>query len=374
MSLKKVHEPFSRNSTGPIHEDRRLQIEALDEWWTHKLRTPDKPNLRQNKLNTFPNQLKVGDIVLLDAADPHIVATTPNEEIPFTVLSIFPFGTVEVSHTKFGTFKVNNTRLKPYFDEIDSRNEEYKLLKPPRSFNREVPCRLHKERKSPYLLRRKGRERHLPRVQPQKFVTISYSSPATVEEVQFAHTIQTLLTIDPCELFFGIIEPTYLEIMIELCSTFHLLNVMMNYNYPGTVQFQLGGLIHQLSVPEFDAALAYIRRSSRRRMNDMLSFATYTSLPRSADTLWPLVLPPTILAAPRHQHVIDLAYFIALVIEHQTEWNKKVVISIGPYVTRLAQHFGLLNTVAQESSLTLIGQMSPLGTSSMLSMRMIEKR
>ncbi|KAG8472920.1 hypothetical protein CXB51_034791 [Gossypium anomalum] len=38
---------------------------------------------------------------------------------------------VKVSHPKFGTFKVNNTYLKPYLDKIDSRNEEYELLKPP---------------------------------------------------------------------------------------------------------------------------------------------------------------------------------------------------------------------------------------------------
>ncbi|PPR85142.1 hypothetical protein GOBAR_AA35549 [Gossypium barbadense] len=44
-----------------------------------------------------------------DAADPHIVTTKSNEEIPLTVLSIFPFGTVEVSHPKFGTFKVYHT-------------------------------------------------------------------------------------------------------------------------------------------------------------------------------------------------------------------------------------------------------------------------
>ncbi|PPR95624.1 hypothetical protein GOBAR_AA25045 [Gossypium barbadense] len=104
-TMKEVHEPFSSNSGGPIHDDRRLQIEELDEWRTHKSRTPDKLNLRQNKLNIIPNQLKVGDKVLLDAVDPHIVTTTANEEIPLTVLSIFPFGTVEVSHPKFGTFK-----------------------------------------------------------------------------------------------------------------------------------------------------------------------------------------------------------------------------------------------------------------------------
>ncbi|PPS15682.1 hypothetical protein GOBAR_AA04890 [Gossypium barbadense] len=131
MSLQEVHDPFSSNSRGRIHDERKLQIEELDEWWTHKSRTHDKPKLRQNKLNTFPNQLKVGDKVLLDAADPHIVTAKPNEEIPLTVLSIFPFGTVEVSHPKFDTFKVNNTRLKPYFDEIHNRNKEYKLLEPP---------------------------------------------------------------------------------------------------------------------------------------------------------------------------------------------------------------------------------------------------
>ncbi|PPS17804.1 hypothetical protein GOBAR_AA02763 [Gossypium barbadense] len=131
MSLKVAHESFASNSRGPIHEDRRLKIEELDEWRTHKSRTPDKPNLRQNKLNLFPNQLKVADRVLLDATNPHIVTTTSNEEIPLTVLSIFAFGTVETSHPKFGTFKVNNTRLKPYFDEINNRNEEYKLLESP---------------------------------------------------------------------------------------------------------------------------------------------------------------------------------------------------------------------------------------------------
>ncbi|PPS06708.1 hypothetical protein GOBAR_AA13938 [Gossypium barbadense] len=131
MSLKETHDLFSSNSRGPTHEERRLQIEELDEWRTHKLRTHDKPKLRQNELDTTANQLKVGDKVLLDVVDPHIVTTTPNEEIPPMVLSIFLFGTVKVSHPKFGTFKVNNTRLKPYFNEIDSRNEEYKLLKSP---------------------------------------------------------------------------------------------------------------------------------------------------------------------------------------------------------------------------------------------------
>ncbi|PPS06399.1 hypothetical protein GOBAR_AA14248 [Gossypium barbadense] len=40
------------------HEERRLQIEELDEWRAHKLRTYDKLKLRQNKLDTSPNQLQ----------------------------------------------------------------------------------------------------------------------------------------------------------------------------------------------------------------------------------------------------------------------------------------------------------------------------
>ncbi|PPR90598.1 hypothetical protein GOBAR_AA30086 [Gossypium barbadense] len=56
----------------------------------------DKQKLCQNELNASPNQLKVGYKVSLDAADPHIDIAKSNEEIPLTVLSIFPFGTVEL--------------------------------------------------------------------------------------------------------------------------------------------------------------------------------------------------------------------------------------------------------------------------------------
>ncbi|PPR89818.1 hypothetical protein GOBAR_AA30867 [Gossypium barbadense] len=41
---------------------------------------------------------------------------------------------------------------------------------------------------------------------------------------------------------------------MELCSTFFLQTVMTYYDDPGTVQFRLGGLVRQLSVPEFGAA------------------------------------------------------------------------------------------------------------------------
>ncbi|PPR94675.1 hypothetical protein GOBAR_AA25997 [Gossypium barbadense] len=82
-----------------------------------------------------------------------------------------------------------------------------------------------------------------------------YINWAAIEQVQLADAIQALLTTDPWELFFGIIELTYLELTMELCSTFHLQTVMTNYDDPSTIQFRLGGLICQLSVLEFDTTL-----------------------------------------------------------------------------------------------------------------------
>ncbi|PPS02082.1 hypothetical protein GOBAR_AA18573 [Gossypium barbadense] len=239
MSLKEAYESFSSNNKGPVHEDRRLQIEELDEWRTHKPRTPGKSKLRQNEPDTSSNQLKVGDKVLLNAADPHIITTTPIEEIPLTVLSISPLGTVEVSHPKFGTFKgkrflQHGLRLnaaivlyghgRPWHARVDepwglhtrawekrtkldiavrhgrgrvpwpcaprSRNTLYYSLSSPfknpnpsRCNSTRTPChtrtecRLQEERKPSYLLQRRGREHPLPQVQPQKFVTLSCSSP-----------------------------------------------------------------------------------------------------------------------------------------------------------------------------------------------------
>ncbi|PPS09727.1 hypothetical protein GOBAR_AA10910 [Gossypium barbadense] len=102
---KNIHKPS--NNKKPIHEERRLQIEELDEWRTHKPRKHDKLKPRHDEPNSSKNQLQVGDKVLLDAADPRIATSEPNEETPLTVTSNFPYGTVEVNHPKFGTFKEN---------------------------------------------------------------------------------------------------------------------------------------------------------------------------------------------------------------------------------------------------------------------------
>ncbi|PPS14942.1 hypothetical protein GOBAR_AA05631 [Gossypium barbadense] len=118
ISSKDIHQPCSIYNKESTHEEQRLLIDELNKWLKFKPGKHEKPILCQNELNASPNQLQVGDKVLLDAADPRIATSEPNEETPLTVTSIFPYGTVEVNHLKFGSSKVNSTRLKPYVDKF----------------------------------------------------------------------------------------------------------------------------------------------------------------------------------------------------------------------------------------------------------------
>ncbi|PPS05687.1 hypothetical protein GOBAR_AA14959 [Gossypium barbadense] len=309
----------SRNDKGHIHEERRLRIEELDEWRVHKSRTHDKPKLRQNKADTSPNQLKVGDKVLLDAADPHIVTTIPNEEIPLMVLSIFPFGTAKVSHPKFGTFKHTRPGTRACLRPWPSRRRNTAVRYGRVEAGHDLPktrdtINPHGHATGPWvnligehgygngktracqgqgsiLFLRHGRttilgrgtlyhhrEARRPWSHPQrdvgdrvlsryvlhpKFGTLSLSfhklrhsiNWAAVEQVQLADAIRALLSIDPWERFFAITEPTYVELTLELCSTFHLQVVMTNNDDSGTIHFRLGGLVRAMSVPEFGVAL-----------------------------------------------------------------------------------------------------------------------
>ncbi|KAH1056906.1 hypothetical protein J1N35_034971 [Gossypium stocksii] len=72
-------------------------------------------------------------------------------------------------------------------------------------------------------------------------------------------------------------------------------------------------------------------------------------------------------------HLFDLAYFIALAFCHQTNRHRKGAIYLGLYMTRLTRHLGLLGTPEQTSTLTLVGQISPKGISSVTHMRMIKR-
>ncbi|PPS07225.1 hypothetical protein GOBAR_AA13416 [Gossypium barbadense] len=80
-----INEPCSSNNKGPIYEERRLQIEELDEWRAPVKEKPKTHEKSKRNHNEDRDRMKA---------------------TPFTVMDIFPHGTVEVTHTVFGTFKV----------------------------------------------------------------------------------------------------------------------------------------------------------------------------------------------------------------------------------------------------------------------------
>ncbi|PPR86785.1 hypothetical protein GOBAR_AA33906 [Gossypium barbadense] len=373
LSFKEVDKPCSSNDRGHTHEERRLRIEELDEWLAHKLTTHDKSKLRQNEPDTSPNQLKVGDKVLLDATDPHIVTTTLNKEIPLTVLSIFPFGTVEVSHPRFGTFKHTRpgTRacLKPWpirgrdtavqYGRVDAGHDFPKTWDAINPHGRATWLWVNLigehghgngktrvcQRQGLILFLRHGstlchhREARRPRSHPQKDIR-DRVLPRYVLQPKFG----TLSLI-----FRKLCRRSYFRYYAGEPS---LQVVMTNNNDPN--RSKASALAPSLRY--LHTILAQTLTGRRESTDVVNNHDTYY--------LWCMV----------NAHVTDLAYFIAFAIRHQIKQHQKGVISIGPYVTCLARHFGLLNTVAQSSALTLIGQMSPQGITTMLHMRMIERQ
>ncbi|PPS11506.1 hypothetical protein GOBAR_AA09140 [Gossypium barbadense] len=87
---------------------------------------------------------------------------------------------------------------------------------------------------------------------------------------------------------FGITKPTYLTLTMELCSTFHLQTVMTNYDDLGMVQFHLGRLAHQLSVPKFGTALGLYREEFKEE-NDLDTLNCH--IHRSPSRCWDALVP-----------------------------------------------------------------------------------
>ncbi|PPS19075.1 hypothetical protein GOBAR_AA01481 [Gossypium barbadense] len=330
-----------------IHDNKglvALEPEPRQETVTHRPRIHDKPKPRHDELNDAPNQLKVGDKVLLDAADPRIATSEPNEEIPLTVLSIFPFGTVEALNTPVPiprsrhcqpntsvgkANEVRHDRATRSCAPISPRNTSVGRISDTPNFKiREthgqklghtgmphgrVPQNLYKPLtihhlppqksltlaavtphalpatlfSSLHLVREsheiflisfvfpcyfwdvlvelklsnvgtmsssRGKKTVVPASKKRKGAVSSSGLTAEIRhpflQIQLADAIRALLTIDPWGLFFEIVEPMYLEFKLELYLTFHLQTAMTKFDDPGTVQFYLGGLVCQLSVPK----------------------------------------------------------------------------------------------------------------------------
>ncbi|PPR98418.1 hypothetical protein GOBAR_AA22248 [Gossypium barbadense] len=101
LTLHVGDESVTLQARNPINTNHVVQPSLQETRSKALFKAHNRPKPPHDELNISPKQLKVGDKVLLDAADPRIATSEPNGEIPLTVLSIFPYGTVEVIHPKF---------------------------------------------------------------------------------------------------------------------------------------------------------------------------------------------------------------------------------------------------------------------------------
>ncbi|PPR99097.1 hypothetical protein GOBAR_AA21571 [Gossypium barbadense] len=223
---------------------------------------------------------------------------------------------------------------------------------------------------------------------------------AALEQVRLADEVRAFITTAPWDRFFNIVEPTYTDLTLEFCSTFYLQRVMSTHDEHGTITFRVGGLVRHMSVFEFGAALGiytdefmgtdnflHLHRhihyspsccwtdltasqipydASRSKVTSLspalryiYALLAHTLIGRRESTGVVSTTPVFYLWSMETDHIFDLAYFIALTFRHQTDRHRKGPICLGPYVTRLARHFGLLDTPEQSLTLTLISQMSP---------------
>ncbi|PPR93099.1 hypothetical protein GOBAR_AA27569 [Gossypium barbadense] len=113
MPQKNVIEPRSslHDKNKSTYEERRLQIDELDEWRNHvkeKPRTHDvKPKPLYDEFKDGTNQFNVGNQVLLDEMDSRITTLELNANgvTLFTALNVFSYSTVEATHSHFSAFR-----------------------------------------------------------------------------------------------------------------------------------------------------------------------------------------------------------------------------------------------------------------------------
>ncbi|PPS02688.1 hypothetical protein GOBAR_AA17974 [Gossypium barbadense] len=142
---------------------------------------------------------------------------------------------------------------------------------------------------------------------------------------------------------------------------------MAEHDDPGTVQFCLGSLVLQLSVPEFGATLGLY---TNEFMEADHFPHLYCHIHRSPSSCWIGLMPTTGIYDPSRSKALALA--LALRYLHAF---------LAHTLTGRRESTGVVNThdayflwMAQSSSLTLISQVSQKGIQSMLHMRMIERR
>ncbi|KAK5811967.1 hypothetical protein PVK06_027359 [Gossypium arboreum] len=136
---------------------------------------------------------------------------------------------------------------------------------------------------------------------------------------------------------------------MELCSTFYLQTVMTRYDDPGTVQFRLGGLICQLSVLEFGAALGLYTEEFREE-NELHALSRHIHF--SPSKCWHTLAPSTASYNPSYSKASvlppSLRYLHAILARTTTERRESTSVINTHDVYFLCPHDSAPDRVASE--------------------------
>ncbi|PPS17233.1 hypothetical protein GOBAR_AA03347 [Gossypium barbadense] len=201
--------PYHKNRIN--HEEQRLQIDELDEWRTH---VKKKPKAQDDLSNTMMSDPQITTLEL-----------NTNGVTPFTVLNVFPYGTVKISRDMAYAKSprpcdavVGDTRPVPraYLRlSLSQMPNAVKFLKELLANKWKLDDASHVELNAP--------QEELFQILRARPLGVGRSIDcAALEKVHLADALQTMIT---------------------------------EYDDPGTVQFRLGSLVGQLTIPKFETSL-----------------------------------------------------------------------------------------------------------------------
>ncbi|PPR82306.1 hypothetical protein GOBAR_AA38410 [Gossypium barbadense] len=305
--------PCDKNRTS--HEERRLNIDELDEWRTHVKEKPkvhDESKQHHDKRRDETMQFKVGDKVLLMKRTPELLlsSTIQTEQSPSWYS--------KPSHMAVGSPQAGDTGM------------AMALLKQDKHFSK---GRMTHGLRQIAMAVRDGRVHHTVK---------GHERVRDHEEVHLADLVRALLITAPWDRFFDIIKSTYLEFTLELGSTFQLQTVMVEYEDPGTVQFHLDGLIYLQPATDIYNPSHSKASALARALRYLHALLAHTLTRRRESTGVINTHDAYFLWSMRQGHIFDLAYFVALAFRHQTERHRKGVISISPYGIQSMLHMRII--------------------------------
>ncbi|PPS10013.1 hypothetical protein GOBAR_AA10630 [Gossypium barbadense] len=197
-----------------------------------------------------------------------------------------------------------------------------------------------------------------------------YIDWAVLKQARLTDDVRIIITTALWDRFFAIIEPTYMELTLEFFSTFLVQRVMIVHDEPGTVTFFLSGLVRQMSVPEFDAAM---RLYTEKFMSAVDFLRLHRHIHHLPSCCWTDLTPYD----PSHSKVTSLSpvlRYIHAILAHTLKGQGESIGVEEPHLSRPLRDSSCSTLQSPRHTRAVVDQMSPQGISSMIYMRIIKRR